>query len=98
MLPKSTLGLGEGAPRPTRASVTFLVHDGRPPQRYVAVEGPAVVEPADPGIRRAIAERYLPPEMIDGFLAITPSEDLVLIRITPQRWRTSDFSKIEPAA
>jgi hypothetical protein len=78
-----------------RPAVTFLVQDEAPPQRFVAVEGVAVIEPgADPDVRRRIAARYLPPDAVDGFVAMTPSEALVTVRVAPTGWRSSDFGKL----
>ena len=76
--------------------VTFLVQDEVPPQRYVAVEGVALVDSgAEPDVRRRIAERYLPVDAIDGFISMTPGEQMVTVRIRPTRWRTSDFGKLQ---
>lgn len=75
--------------------VTFLVQDEAAPQRFVAVEGRATVVPgADEDTRRAIAGRYLPAEALDGFIAMTPPEMLVTVRVRPRRWRSSDFGKL----
>ena len=57
------------------------------------------IEPADyEGQLVPIAKRYLGPAA-DAYLANATSEtsagDNVLLRLRPERWRTSDFSKID---
>ena len=68
-----------------------------PPYRYVSVEGPITVvgDRASPEERRALAYRYLGAEMGDLYLAAT-AEDAqrsVVFRMSPERWRTTDFAK-----
>jgi len=67
------------------------------PYRYVSVEGPitAVDHPVAPDERRALAHRYLGPELGDLYLAATDetAADTAAFRMTPERWRTADFSK-----
>lgn len=76
--------------------VTFLVQDEAPPQRFVAVEGVALVSGgAEPDARRRIAERYLPSGAVDGFISMMPAEHLVTVRVRPNRWRSSDFGKLQ---
>jgi nitroimidazol reductase NimA-like FMN-containing flavoprotein (pyridoxamine 5'-phosphate oxidase superfamily) len=67
------------------------------PYRYVAVEGPVVgTEPAHEDERRALAERYLGPELAAGYLQATAEETpgLVVIRMRPERWYTVDYAKM----
>jgi PPOX class probable F420-dependent enzyme len=66
-----------------------------PPYKYVTVEGPAVIEPAELADRTAIARRYLGTEGGDAFIAANCDVDDVMIRMTPEHWRSADFSKAE---
>jgi len=63
------------------------------PYKYVTVEGPAVVEPADLADRAAIARRYLGTEAGDAWIAANSGADEVMIRMTPEHWQTADFGK-----
>jgi PPOX class probable F420-dependent enzyme len=72
---------------------SLCAQDEAPPYKYVTVEGPAVVEPADLDERTALARRYLGLEGGDEFIAANPGSDEVMIRMTPEHWRSADFSK-----
>ena len=67
------------------------------PYRYVSVEGPITAledtVPADE--RRALAHRYLGAEGGDLYLAATENDAAgsVAFRMTPERWRTTDYGK-----
>lgn len=74
---------------------SLCAQDEAPPYKYVTVEGPAVLEPADLAERTAIARRYLGPERGDAFIAANPDVDNVIIRMTPEHWQTADFSKAD---
>jgi PPOX class probable F420-dependent enzyme len=74
---------------------SLCTQDEAPPYKYVTVEGPAVIGPAEPAERLAIARRYLGPEGGDAFIAANTSADDVMIRMTPERWQAADFSKAE---
>jgi PPOX class probable F420-dependent enzyme len=65
------------------------------PYRYVTISGPAVVEDTvDQEMRRALAHRYLGPELGDTYIAATEGEDSVTLRIRPERWHTTDYTKM----
>lgn len=65
------------------------------PYRFVTVSGAAVVDDgADPELRRALAVRYLGAELGAAYMAATEGEDAVTLRIRPERWRTTDYSKM----
>jgi nitroimidazol reductase NimA-like FMN-containing flavoprotein (pyridoxamine 5'-phosphate oxidase superfamily) len=66
-----------------------------PPCKYVSVEGPAVIEPIDMAERIEIAHRYLGREEGDAYLAANEELDDIVIRMTPERWYTADFAKLE---
>jgi PPOX class probable F420-dependent enzyme len=74
---------------------SLCAQDEAPPYRYVTVQGPAVIEPADLADRIAIARRYLGPEGGDAYIAANPGVDEVMIRMTPEHWQSADFSKAE---
>ena len=72
---------------------SLCAQDEKPPYKYVTVEGPAVIEPAQLTERIAIARRYLGAEGGDAFIAANPDADDVMIRMTPEHWQTADFGK-----
>jgi PPOX class probable F420-dependent enzyme len=72
---------------------TLCAQNEAPPYKYVTVEGPVTIEPADLTERVAIARRYLGTEGGDAFIAANPDVDDVMIRLTPERWRSADFSR-----
>ncbi len=72
---------------------SLCAQDEAPPYKYVTVEGPAVIEPADLTERIAIARRYLGIEGGDAFIAANPDADDVTIRMVPEHWQSADFSK-----
>jgi PPOX class probable F420-dependent enzyme len=66
------------------------------PYKYVTVSGPtAVTEGVDREQRRRIAHKYLGPEFGDVYLQATEGADTITLRIRPERWRTTDYSKME---
>ena len=68
------------------------------PYRYVSVEGPVTVmdETVSTDERRSLARRYLGAEGGDLYVAATAEQaaDSVAFRMTPEHWRTSDYSKL----
>ena len=73
-----------------RASMT--VQDETPPYRYVMVEGPVTLTHDDRDIR-SIAVRYLGEELGSRYAADNrPTDDSVVVRLTPERWLTTDYS------
>jgi PPOX class probable F420-dependent enzyme len=72
---------------------TLCAQNEAPPYKYVTVEGPAEIELAELSERVAIARRYLGTEGGDAFIAANPDVDDVMIRLTPEHWRSADFSK-----
>jgi PPOX class probable F420-dependent enzyme len=72
---------------------SLCTQDEAPPYKYVTVEGPAVIEPADLAERTVIARRYLGTEGGDAYIAGNPAVDDVAIRLTPEHWRSADFGK-----
>jgi PPOX class probable F420-dependent enzyme len=68
-----------------------------PPYKYVSVEGAVAIDPAPDFERdvREVALRYLGKQMGEMYLAATVAEHAaaVLVRVTPERWLTVDFTK-----
>jgi PPOX class probable F420-dependent enzyme len=76
--------------------MTLCVQNDNPPYAYVVVEGPATIGPAD--FQRdslAIAQRYLGEEGARAYMGgrTENSPDSVLVTLTPETWRTTDYSK-----
>ena len=63
------------------------------PYVFVTVEGPVTISPGDDAERARLAERYLG-ELAARYLEATKGEETVIARLTPERWRTQDYSQI----
>lgn len=70
---------------------SLCAQDEQPPYKFVTVEGPATIEPAGIEERLEIARRYLGTEGGDAFVAASPGDGQVVIRLTPERWMAVDF-------
>ena len=83
-----------------RGTFTLVVQKDEPPdQRYVSVSGPVTeVRPAEmEKDQRPMAHRYLGTEGGDQYLEqiVKPmGDDLVVISMRPERWRTEDYTKM----
>jgi PPOX class probable F420-dependent enzyme len=66
------------------------------PYAYVTVEGAVEFGDTSDDARLDIATRYLGAELAAGYLAATAGEDNVLVRLRPERWRTTDYAKYRP--
>jgi nitroimidazol reductase NimA-like FMN-containing flavoprotein (pyridoxamine 5'-phosphate oxidase superfamily) len=79
--------------------VSVCVQTEESPPRYVSISGPVVEMdgPIDPEERKALAYRYLGPELGEMYHQSTQDElaTSVMIRIDPQRWLSGDFSKMQ---
>jgi PPOX class probable F420-dependent enzyme len=73
---------------------SFCVQREALPYAFVTVEGPAVVGGPDEEERRRIAIRYLGEEMAAGYITSTADSPSVMVRLTPERWRTQDYTKL----
>ena len=72
---------------------TMTVQTESPPYSYVSVEGPVVVA-SESRDNLAMASRYLGRELGQWYADKNPSDaDTVLVRLTPEKWRTCDFGK-----
>jgi nitroimidazol reductase NimA-like FMN-containing flavoprotein (pyridoxamine 5'-phosphate oxidase superfamily) len=81
----------------SRATLTVQTED--PPYKYVMVEGPVSI--ADTDVERdsrPLAHRYLGQKMGDAYMAGTDHIDGILVSISPERWLTVDYSKIDITA
>lgn len=76
------------------SSSSLCVSSEELPYRFVTAAGPTTLEPTDDGLRRRIAERYLPAEMVDGYLAYSSSSPDVTVRLTPRTWHSNDFGRL----
>ena len=72
---------------------SLCAQDERPPYKYVTVEGPATSQDATDAERLELARRYLGAEGGDAFLAANPSDNQVMIRMTPQHWLSVDYGR-----
>jgi PPOX class probable F420-dependent enzyme len=67
------------------------------PYKYVVVQGKVTVDegPVDSEWRRAMAHRYLGQELGDMYIDATMDSEpgSVTVRLTPERWRTTDYGK-----
>lgn len=88
-------GGGEKARLLTSAPVASLcVQSESLPYKFVTVGGDVTTGPDDEALRRRIAERYLPAELVDGYLASSESADMLTVRLTPRSWHSNDYSNI----
>ena len=72
---------------------TLTVQTEVAPYQYVSIEGPVVVE-ATQRDDYEMASRYLGPELGRWYADTNGSTpQSVLVRITPEHWRTMDFGK-----
>jgi PPOX class probable F420-dependent enzyme len=73
---------------------TLTVQTEAPPYRYASVEGPVTLGPATHDSLE-LASRYLGPELGQWYVDQNPStEATTTVRLTPEHWRTYDFSKV----
>jgi PPOX class probable F420-dependent enzyme len=77
---------------------SLCVQNESMPYRYVSVEGPITTtdDAVSADERRALAHRYLGAEGGDLYVASTADQaaDSVAFRMTPERWRTTDYGKL----
>lgn len=64
------------------------------PYAYVTIDGPVAIDEATEVERTEIAERYLGDELGRSYVSSTDGEAMVAVRITPERWRTTDYAKM----
>ena len=73
---------------------TLTVQTEVAPYKYVSVEGPVSIA-SEQRDDLEMATRYLGAEFGSWYAENNPStEDSVVVRITPEHWRTMDFAKL----
>lgn len=72
--------------------VSLCVQSEAMPYKYVTVEGPTVVGDTDDEVERSLAHRYLGPEIGDMYLQAIAGTVSRVVRLTPTRWRTVDYT------
>lgn len=73
---------------------SLVAQDEAPPYKYVSVEGPVSLEPPDERLAE-MAVRYLGEEFGALYVeANPPTEDSIVVRLTPEHWNTMDFGKL----
>lgn len=73
---------------------TLTVQSEAAPYRYVSVEGPVVVEPDQRDVL-PLAIRYLGPQQGKSYAVANPADDgSAVARLTPEHWRTADYSQL----
>jgi hypothetical protein len=80
-----------------RGRASLCAQSEKLPYAYVTIEGPAKIVEADVReLQRAIAERYLGPELAVRYLESQAQslETEVLLQIEPKHWRSIDFAKL----
>lgn len=75
--------------------LSMMVQQVVPRVRYVSVEGPVVR--SVPGTREDLLEmaaRYLPPERVEGYVAVAAAEHgpQRRVHVRPERWLSADLS------
>lgn len=73
---------------------TMLVQRVEPTVRYVGAEGPVTrTEPGGRARLEELAVRYLPPDHVEGFMAMAEAEheEQVVIGMRPERWISADL-------
>ena len=78
--------------------VSLCVQRAEFPYKYVTVEGTVIQADRPPSAEQmlAIARRYLPEELAQGFVnseLASPGAELVLFTVRPDRWLTADFGE-----
>ena len=73
---------------------SLCVQNETMPYKYVTVEGPAVVGEVDDDVERALAHRYLGPEIGDLYLKSIEDSVSRVVRLTPSRWLTVDYTPV----
>lgn len=73
---------------------SFTVQVEQPPYRYVTAEGPVTaIDPATAEVARLIATRYLGDDAGAAFAEQSLTAKSVVIRMSPEQWLSSDYSK-----
>ena len=80
----------------TAGRASICVQTETAPYKYVVAEGPVVIDDHTDSLwRRSLAHRYLGQELGDMYTEATMDSESssVTVRLTPERWHTTDYSK-----
>ena len=72
---------------------TLTVQEEAPPYKYVSVEGPVSLSEEQRDVL-PMATRYLGPELGKWYAEQDDGSVGVTVRLTPERWRTTDYAKM----
>ncbi|TCC36434.1 pyridoxamine 5'-phosphate oxidase family protein [Kribbella speibonae] len=75
---------------------SFLVQQEEPPYKYVTAEGPAVIDTEPPARAQVlkIVRRYESEDEAAAYLDSAPEDAaMILVRMRPQKWLSTDYSK-----
>lgn len=75
-------------------SASLCVQREETPYAYVTVEGPVTIGHATRETRIEIAVRYLGDAKGNAYVESTAFVDDTLVQLAPERWRTSDYAKL----
>jgi PPOX class probable F420-dependent enzyme len=77
---------------------TLYVQSEQIPYAFVTVDGRVVVgdTAAAEEVRTRLAIRYLGDELGAAYIESTKGGDSVLVRLTPEHWRSNDYSRTLP--
>jgi PPOX class probable F420-dependent enzyme len=73
-------------------TASLCVQNETMPYQYVTVEGPMTVGETDHDVERELAYRYLGQEIGDIYLEAVADTVSRVVRLSPARWRTVDYS------
>jgi PPOX class probable F420-dependent enzyme len=68
------------------------------PYAYVTVDGPVTIAETSDEFRLGLAARYLGDEAAKQYLESVVDQVEVQVRLSPQRWRTTDYRKLGSTA
>ncbi len=89
-------GVGSRKARLIEAAGRFslMVERVQPSVRYVSVEGPVTrTGPMADGMLEEMAARYLPPQVVEGYIKMAKAEhgEQQFVRMRPERWLSADL-------
>ena len=73
---------------------SLMVERVQPSVRYVSVEGPVTrTSPMTDAQLDEMARRYLPPEVVEGYIKMAKAEhgEQLVVAMRPERWLSSDL-------
>ncbi|WP_078311683.1 MULTISPECIES: pyridoxamine 5'-phosphate oxidase family protein [unclassified Mycobacterium] len=73
--------------------LTLMVDREQPTVRYVSVEGPVTkVVPLEHDQHRQVAARYIPEELLDGYLTYSEGYgEQIAVYVSPEHWLSADL-------